>query len=99
MFGEDPDFQKLIPIAPSIINEMKEEFRAKFEVVIKEMKHYVLKKSQEKEEEVTMIKQCISNVKIERDRECIKELESYMHRKKEVSFLFICHLNEKCNSY
>lgn len=82
MFGEDEDFKKLVPIAPAIIYEMREEFRAKFEVVIKEMKHFVLKKSHEKAEEIAMIRKCIQDVKSESDRDCMVKLEAYQHDRK-----------------
>lgn len=36
----DPDFRRLVPIAPAIIFEMKEDFRAKFEVIVSELKHH-----------------------------------------------------------
>lgn len=89
MFDADADFQKLIPIAPAIITDMKEEFRAKFEIVIKEMKHFILKKSSEKEEELLMIQTCIGDVKGESDRECMQKLELFYHQKKEVPLTLI----------
>eukprot|EP00842_Homolaphlyctis_polyrhiza_P002068 jgi/Hompol1/2862/HPOL_003040-RA len=84
MFGEDLDFQKLVPIAPSIIYEMREEFRAKFDIVVKELKHFVLKKSQEKAEEVAQLKKCINGVKGSSDELCKIKLESFQHKKKEL---------------
>nr|KAJ3419777.1 Dynein regulatory complex subunit 3 [Polyrhizophydium stewartii] len=84
MFGEDADFQKLVPIAPSIIYEMREEFRAKFEIVVKELKHFVLRKSQEKAEEIAQLRKCVSDVKGASDKECMKRFEEFQHKKKEL---------------
>ncbi|KAH6601697.1 hypothetical protein BASA61_001901 [Batrachochytrium salamandrivorans] len=83
MFGEDLDFQKLIPIAPSVISEMREEYRAKFDIVIKELKHFVLRKSQEKKEEIRQLNQCISDVKGASDDECTQKFHLFQHKKKE----------------
>ncbi|KAI8915048.1 hypothetical protein BC831DRAFT_488112 [Entophlyctis helioformis] len=84
MFGEDHDFQKLVPIAPSIIYEMREEYRAKFDIVIKELKHFVLRKSQDKAEEIAQVRKCISDVKGASDAQCLEKLEAFQHKKKEL---------------
>ncbi|EGF76279.1 hypothetical protein BATDEDRAFT_92813 [Batrachochytrium dendrobatidis JAM81] len=83
MFNDDPDFQKLIPIAPSIIYEMREEFRAKFDIIIKELKHFVLKKSQEKAKEIQQLHKCIDNVKGASDDLCMQKFQKFQHTKKE----------------
>jgi hypothetical protein len=84
MFDEDADFKKIIPVAPAIISDLKEEFRAKFEIVIKEMKHFILKKTHEKDEELDMIQCCINDVKGETDKDCLLKIEDFYHQKKEV---------------
>lgn len=84
MFDDDLDFIKLVPIAPAIINDMKEEFRAKFEIVVKELKHFVLKKSAEKEEETYLIKNSTDKVKASSDENCKLKLNAFYHQKKEV---------------
>jgi hypothetical protein len=88
MFGDDPDFQKLVPIAPAIIYEMREEFRAKFDIVIKEMKHFVLRKSQEKAEEIYAIRKCVSDVRTACDDECTVKINTFHHLKKEVCLCY-----------
>ncbi len=85
MFDEDADFKKLLPIAPAILSDMKEEFRAKFEVVVKEMTLFVLKKSQEKDEELYLIKKAVNDVKGGSDKECLAKLDTFYHQKKEVT--------------
>jgi hypothetical protein len=82
MFGSDPDFQKIVPIAPAIVFEMREDYKAKFDVIIKELKHFQLKKSKERTEEILLIEQCTSKVKQVSDSECIAKLEKYQHQKK-----------------
>lgn len=86
MFNDDPDYKKLLPIAPTVLTDMKEEFRAKFDVVVKEFKVYVLKKSSEKDEEISMIYKCINDVKRDSDKECLVKLELFYKQKKQVRF-------------
>jgi hypothetical protein len=86
MFDEDVDFKKIVPIAPAIISDLKEEYRAKFDIVVREMKHLVMKKTSEKDEEVLMIQLCIKDVKGESDNECLKKIKEFYHDKKYVSF-------------
>jgi hypothetical protein len=87
MFDEDLDFIKLVPIAPAIINDMKEEFRAKFEIVVKELKHFVLKKSAEKEEETNQIKKSTDKVRAASNAKCEEKLNAFYHQKKEVFYI------------
>ncbi|KAJ3321556.1 Dynein regulatory complex subunit 3 [Boothiomyces sp. JEL0866] len=84
MFDEDQDYKRLLPIAPAILSDMKEEYRAKFEIVVKELKHFVLKKSQEKQDETNAIWACLENVKSTSDKECLHKLEVFHHKKKQL---------------
>ncbi|KAJ3337137.1 Dynein regulatory complex subunit 3 [Kappamyces sp. JEL0680] len=84
MFNDDADFKKLLPIAPTILSDMKEEFRAKFGIVVKEFKLYVLKNSQDKDDEYNMIHKCLADVKGASDKECLAKLEVFYHQKKEL---------------
>ncbi|KAJ3287744.1 Dynein regulatory complex subunit 3 [Borealophlyctis nickersoniae] len=84
MFHEDPDFSKLSPISTDQVNDLKEEYHAKFEVVTNELKHFVLRRSQEKSDEMAMFKSCLREAKGERDEECIKQLNRYQHLKKQL---------------
>jgi hypothetical protein len=82
---DDPDFHKLAPIAPAIIFEMKEDFRAKFDVIVNELKHLQLKKSRERNEEHDLVYAALNEVKNASDAECKKKLEAFQHSKKEVT--------------
>lgn len=62
-------------------------YRAKFEVIVKELKHFVLKRSQDKTDEMGMFRQCVTEAKGERDKECIEQLNRYQHEKKQVWFM------------
>ncbi|KAJ3262588.1 Dynein regulatory complex subunit 3 [Boothiomyces macroporosus] len=84
MFDEDQDYKRLLPIAPAILSDMKEEYRAKFEIVVKEFKHFVLKKSQEKQDETNAILSCLDGVKSTSDKECLNKLELFHHQKKQL---------------
>ena len=97
MFNEDADFKKLIPIAPSIIYEMREEYRAKFDIIVNEMKHFVLKKSGEKQSEIAQIRECIKNVKKSSDSLCLIKLEDFQHKKKEVLYYDSTEMEKKLN--
>lgn len=81
---DDMDFKKLVPIAPAIIFEMREDFRAKFDVIINELKHHQLKKSRERAEEYDLVYAALNEVKDISDSECKRRLESFQHSKKEV---------------
>ena len=84
MFNDDGDFKKLLPVAPTILSDMKEEFRAKFEIVVKESKLFVLKNSHEKEEEVRLIQKCLTDETTASNNACLVKLEVFNHQKKEV---------------
>ena len=64
--------------------DMKEEYRAKFDIIIKEFKLYVLKKTQEKDLEWEMINKCIADVKRDSDKESLVKLELFYKQKKQV---------------
>ncbi|KAJ3276416.1 Dynein regulatory complex subunit 3 [Terramyces sp. JEL0728] len=84
MFDEDQDYKRLLPIAPAILSDMKEEYRAKFEIVVKELKHFVLKKSQEKQDDTNAIQSCLDSVKSTSDKDCLNKLELFHHQKKQL---------------
>lgn len=96
MFSEDFDAQKLLPIGPVQINELKEEYRTKFEIVVNELKHFVLKRSNDKKDEIQSLETCIQGVKNESDQEAAHRLNEFLHQKKEVCLyvlLTLRHLN------
>ncbi|KAI8911701.1 hypothetical protein EDD86DRAFT_224677 [Gorgonomyces haynaldii] len=84
MFGDDPDFQKLVPIAPAIIFELREDYRAKFDIIIQELKLFQLKKSQERTDEMNMVDRALSEVNGASDKICMEKLEIFQHQKKEL---------------
>jgi hypothetical protein len=84
MFNDDYDFNKLLPIGPAQINEIKEEYRVKFEIAINEMKHFVLKRSNDKKDEIKALMACVANVKGGLDKEAIARLNEFQHNKKVV---------------
>ena len=88
MFNDDYDFNKLLPIGPAQINEIKEEYRAKFEIAVEEMKHFVLKRSNDKKDEVKALMECVLRVKGEADKEAISRLDEFQHNKKMVRDFF-----------
>lgn len=82
IFAEDRDFQRLLPIAPAIISEMKEDYKARFEITTKELKLFQLKKSTERQEEIDLINQSLQDQKRSSDRECKAKIEIFQHEKK-----------------
>ena len=84
MFTEDFDAQKLLPIAPNQINELREDYKEKIEIVINELKHFVMKRSNDKKEEIKSIEICMKNARNDSDKESRKRLDQFMHDKKEV---------------
>ncbi|KAI8800945.1 hypothetical protein BJ742DRAFT_839578 [Cladochytrium replicatum] len=84
MFGADPDFRRLFPIAREAITELKDEYRLKFEAISVELKNTVLKKHGEKQGELSMFKTCVNEAKSERDQECLKQIDRYQNTKKKM---------------
>ncbi|KAJ3027082.1 UNVERIFIED_CONTAM: Dynein regulatory complex subunit 3 [Siphonaria sp. JEL0065] len=84
MFNSDPDYQKLMPINPDRTMDLMEEYRAKFEVVVNEMRHFALKKRAEMDDELKQFNECLAGTKKETDGECIKMLNTYSHFKKKL---------------
>lgn len=82
---DDAEFTKLVPIAPVLIIELREEYRGKVDAVVKELKTFVLKKSDEKEQEKWMIEECLRLTKEASDKQCLEKLDIYYHRKKELT--------------
>ncbi|KAI8834562.1 hypothetical protein BJ741DRAFT_565416 [Chytriomyces cf. hyalinus JEL632] len=84
MFGTDPDFQRLLPVCLERTTDLQEEYRAKFEVVVNELKYFALKKRTEMNDEMNSFNECIQQTKIETDGECIAMLNHYSHFKKQL---------------
>ncbi|KAI8622252.1 hypothetical protein BC830DRAFT_1163028 [Chytriomyces sp. MP71] len=84
MFTSDPDFQRLFPVCQERTTDLQEEYRAKFEVVVNELRHFALKKRAEMNDEAKSFNDCIHQTKNETDGECIKMLNNYSHYKKKL---------------
>ncbi|KAJ3123148.1 Dynein regulatory complex subunit 3 [Nowakowskiella sp. JEL0407] len=84
MFDEDQDFQKLLPLARENIEELRGDYRAKFEVIAKELKHFALKKNKDKADEFEMFQKCKWDAKMEKDEDGIKQLHKYQNVKKQL---------------
>ena len=84
MFTEDKDCQKLMIVSPIAINELKEQYKAKFEVIVNELKHFALKKAKEKSDEIQLLHSCLDAAIEERNKYCTRLLNDYQHNKKRV---------------
>lgn len=84
MFKDDPDFQKIIPIAKDIIAEQREDYYSKFKPILNELKTFALKKHNEQKLEVALFNDCKNGAKGSHDKECLKALDDYQHLKKQV---------------
>ncbi|KAJ3415179.1 Dynein regulatory complex subunit 3 [Chytridiales sp. JEL 0842] len=82
MFLEDADYQKLLPVAKERILDLQDDYHAKFDIILNELKHFVLKKHHEKEDEIAMFRNCLASSKKEVDDDCIKKINDYSHFKK-----------------
>lgn len=82
MFGTCPDFKRLLPIAPSMINELRDDYRANFEIVSKELKFFSLQKSTERKQEAEMLGAAIHDTLIKSDFKCVQKLQEFNHAKK-----------------
>ncbi|KAJ3099516.1 Dynein regulatory complex subunit 3 [Physocladia obscura] len=84
MFVNDLDYQKLISVNPDRTMDLQEEYRAKFEVIVNELRHFALKKRAEMNEELNAFNECLKQTKKETDGECVKMLDDYSHLKKKL---------------
>ncbi|KAJ3198692.1 Dynein regulatory complex subunit 3, partial [Dinochytrium kinnereticum] len=84
MFIEDMDYQRLQIAATDRILDLQDDYRAKFEIVVNELRHFVLKRHSERQDEHKSFKDCINNAKGEVDSECLKALDRYSHYKKQM---------------
>lgn len=84
MFDEDPDFQRLRPANPTLLQELREDYRVKFDNVENEIRRNILKKGQEKTDELRQYQKCINGAKNEAADESIKLLEAFQHNKKQL---------------
>jgi hypothetical protein len=82
MFNEDKDFERIQSVAPVQINDLKDQYRAKFEIVVDELKHFVLKRSEDKKEEINSLMACINGVMKETDSVSVVKIKEFMHNKK-----------------
>ncbi|KAI9357346.1 hypothetical protein DFJ73DRAFT_821505 [Zopfochytrium polystomum] len=84
MLSEDQDYQRILPVAKERIMDLQEAYAAKFEVVLNELKHFVLKKHAEKNDEIAAFHDCLNATKNEIDAECLTKLNKYSHFKKQM---------------
>ncbi|KAJ3191999.1 Dynein regulatory complex subunit 3 [Irineochytrium annulatum] len=84
MFLEDVDFNRLLITHKDRILDIQDDYRAKFEVIVNELKHFVLRKHAEKNEEIDSFRTCQSTAKGEVDAECLQKLDTYSHFKKQM---------------
>ncbi|KAJ1564306.1 Dynein regulatory complex subunit 3 [Cladochytrium tenue] len=82
MMGEDQDYQRILHTAPDRLTELQEAYRAKFEVVVDELKQFVLRRHAEKQEEEAMFDECLRTAKADVDRSCRERMDAYSHEKK-----------------
>ncbi|TPX64203.1 hypothetical protein SpCBS45565_g06062 [Spizellomyces sp. 'palustris'] len=85
LFTEDPDFQRFAPIiTPEPFTDLRDEYQAKFDVVINELKHFVLKRSTEKQEELEMFRKCLIETKEKTDAESWGKCKKFSGIKKRI---------------
>lgn len=96
MFADDKDYNKLLVLAPQAIGDVRNDFKQKFDVVVKDLMDFTLKKYHDKEDEKLMYKNCLDMAVKEKNNESLAKLNEYLHFKKMVSALFIFNdLREK----
>ncbi|KAJ3107631.1 Dynein regulatory complex subunit 3 [Phlyctochytrium planicorne] len=67
MFEEDLDYQRLYIAAPDRIQDLQDDYRAKFEIVVNELRHFILKRHSERQDEHKSFRECIRTAKAEVD--------------------------------
>jgi hypothetical protein len=84
MFSDDKDLKKFRILAAVELDEMQETFRAKINVVVNEMKHFIIKQHAIREEELKMFNRCLVDSKTEMDNQSIVRIHQFQRDKKKV---------------
>ncbi len=87
MFQQDQDIKTLIPLAESVMRDIVDGYRAKFAVVVGELKHDVLKQKEVRDEEIKLYRRCIDEASQNLDLESIVRVQDFQRSKKRVRSL------------
>ncbi|KAI9138714.1 hypothetical protein BKA69DRAFT_1090274 [Paraphysoderma sedebokerense] len=82
MFSQDNEFRKLQSLSKDAVTEIIENYRARFEIILNELKHAILKQHHLRSDEYSFFKQCIGDAKDEVDSLGIRQINQFMHEKK-----------------
>ncbi|KAI9002253.1 hypothetical protein BC832DRAFT_560967 [Gaertneriomyces semiglobifer] len=75
---EDPDFRLFATlISPDPFTDLHDEFQTKCEVVINELKNFVLRRVKERQEEEGMFMDCLKSAREKVDGECMERLKAF----------------------
>ncbi|TPX46229.1 hypothetical protein SeMB42_g03779, partial [Synchytrium endobioticum] len=83
MFSDDKDFVRLQPLDVDRISDIREQYRAKFDVSVNELIHFVMKRHQERVNEIHGFHLAIEEARAPGDADAIKELDRFMRGKKQ----------------
>jgi hypothetical protein len=84
LFQDDQDIKTLMPLAESVMRDIIEGYRAKFNGVVMEMKQDVLKQKEMREDELNAYRRCVSDASESLDRESIDRIHAFQQNKKRV---------------
>lgn len=84
MFESDKDFKRLLPIADQTISEKKEDYRVRFEIIVSELKNFVMKQHDARDEELRMFFECLDDTKTEANNDSLKKIDSFQYNQKRV---------------
>lgn len=88
MFADDKDLKKFRTLASMELDELQETCRAKINIVVNELKFFVIKQHNAREEESRMFKKCLSDAKNENDSQSIIRIRQFQKEKKRVWILW-----------
>ncbi|KAI9094323.1 hypothetical protein DFS34DRAFT_243321 [Phlyctochytrium arcticum] len=83
LFSEDPEFQRFASIiTPEPFGDLRDEYQAKFDVVVNELRHFALKRAAEKKEELDSFTRCVAETKAKTDQESWNRCKRFSGSKK-----------------
>lgn len=102
IFKDDKDLAKYRHLADQMLKELHDDFKVKLDIVITELRHFVLKQVEIRADEIKLYQKCTDDVKGEVDKECISRIRAFIKYKKHVRHraeTIVTSSNRMCGDY
>lgn len=89
LFDDDVELKKYKSLAPQELQDLEEDCKAKINVLIAELKHFIIKQHSIREDEMEMFSKSLNEAKSETDGVCIVKIHEFQREKKKASINII----------